>query len=182
MNLSQINPVAPMALDMDFKTHDKTTYPFNPVMKRPRCVKIVLNSGDRISGSTVTSAKYKINLPTDLIGKKLNMVVDSFIVNTTPSSVSNLSLYSYYIRILEHRNPYSYHSNTQTTTGMILTTTGTTYFNQSPRDVGGCTLVDSTLFDRVVTIDISSVHFDTTAASGVANAWTLSLSLWDDAE
>jgi hypothetical protein len=182
-NLPQINPVAPMALDTtDFKTHDKTKYPFTPVPKQPKCVKVILNSGDRIAGSTLQSARFRIPLPTAFQNKKLNLVVDSFIVSSSPNSVANLSLFPYYIRFIELRNPYSYNSMTGTTSGVILLTTGTSYFNNSPRDKGGMTIVDANMFDRHITVDFFSPHFDTSAAGGLANSWSLQLSCWDDVE
>jgi hypothetical protein len=177
-NLAQYAGTAPMALGQDdWKTHDKTTYPFNPVMKRPKCVKIILNSANRQAGSTLTSALFKVNLPTEFQSKNLNLVVDSFIVSTSPNAVANLSLFPYYLSIGEYRSPYSYSSATGTTTGAILLTTGTSFFNNSPRDSGGNTLVDSTIFDRSITIEITSPHFNTSAANGVANEWSLQLSL-----
>lgn len=183
VNISQVNSVAPMAQDLsDFKTHDKTTYPFTPVKKQPKCFKVILNSGDRQAGSTLQSARFKVNLPQTFQNRKLNLVVDSFIVASSPNSVSNLPLFPYYIRFIELRNPYSYNSMTQTTSGVILLTTGTSYFNQSPRDKGGMTIVDANLFDRQFTVDFFSPHFDTTAANGLSNAWSICLSLWDDVE
>jgi len=180
--ISQVNSVAPLAMEPDFKTHDKTKYPFNPVPKKPKCVKIILNSGDRQAGSPLQSAKFKINLPTDFHNKKLNLVVDSFIVSSAPNSVANLALYPYYIRFMELRNPYSYSSMTQTTSGVILLTTGTSYFNNSPRESCGMTVVDSNLFDNQITVDFHSPHFDTTAAGGISNTWSLVLSIFDDVE
>lgn len=182
-NISQVNSVSPMAMEQtNFVTHDKTSYPFKPVKKEPKCVKVILNSGDRQAGSTLQSARFKVNLPTAFQNRKLNLVVDSFIVSSAPNSVSSLSLYPYYIRFIELRNPYSYNSMTQTTSGVILLTTGTSYFNQSPRDSGGMTLVDAALFDRQFTLDFFSPHFDTTATNGLSNAWSICLSLWDDVE
>jgi hypothetical protein len=180
-NLPQVAPSAPMALNQDwFKTHDKTTYPFNPVQKRAKVVKIILNSGDRQAGSSLTSAKFKVNLPTEFQNKRLNLVVDTFVVATAPNSVSNLSLYPYYIRLIELRNPFSYYSASGTTSGMILLTTGTNFQNNSPRENGGTTLVDSTLFDRTNTVDFTSPHFDIAATNGLSNSWSIQLSLYDD--
>ena len=182
-NLSQVNPVAPMALDEGaFKTHDKTKYPFRPEGKRPKCVKVILNSGDRQAGSSLTSAKFKINLPTEFQNKRLNLVVDALIVATAPNSVSNLSLYPYFIRIPEYRNLHSYNSQTQTTSGMILLTTGTSYQCNYPRDVGGKTVFDPTLLDRPVTIEFYSPHFDVASTGGVSNAWSIQLSFFDDVQ
>jgi hypothetical protein len=181
-NISMVNPVAPMAQESDFMSHDKTSYPFKPVPKSPKCVKVILNSGDRQAGSTLQSARFKVNLPTTFLNRRLNLVVDSFIVSSAPNSVSNLALYPYYIRFIELRNPYSYSSMTQTTSGVILLTTGTSYFNQSPREKGGMTIVDKDFFDRQFTVDFHSPHFDTTAANGISNSWSLVLSLWSDEE
>lgn len=178
-NISSINPVAPMAMEAEFKTHHKTSYPFNAEPKRPKCVKVLLNSGDRQSG-TLTSAQFKINLPPNFQNKRLNLVVDSFVVSSAPNSVSNLSLYPYYIRILEYKNPYSYTSSTGNTSGKFLLTTGTSYFNNTPRDVGGNTVVDTTLFDRPITIDFWSPYFDVAGANGISNPWSIAISLWDD--
>lgn len=178
-NISQVNPVAPLAMEAEFKTHHKTSYPFNAEPKRPKCVKVMLNSGDRQSG-TLTSAQFKINLPTEFQNKRLNLVVDSFVVSSTPNSVTNLSLYPYYIRILEYRNPHSYTSSTGNTSGKILLTTGTSYFNNTPRDSGGSTVVNPRLFDGTITIDFWSPHFDTSATNGITNPWSIQLSLFDD--
>jgi hypothetical protein len=181
VNISQINPVAPMAMEQDFKVYEKTKYPFNPAPKQPKCVKVILNSGDRIAGSTLQSARFKVELPTTFQNKKLNLVVDSFVVASSPNSVSNLPLFPYYVRFIELRNPYSYNSMTSTTSGVILLTTGTSYFNQAPRDKGGMTLVDATLFDRQFTLDFFSPHFDITN-NGISNSWSICLSLFDDVE
>lgn len=182
-NLSQLDSVAPMAIGSEqFKTHDKIKYPFSPEPKRAKCVKVILNSSDRQAGSTLTSSKFKINLPTEFQNKRLNLIVDSFIVATAPNSVSNLSLYPYYIRINEYRNLYSYHSYTQTTTGMILLMTGTNYQNNSPRDIGGSCVFDTTILDRPITIELWSPHFNTSATNGVTNDWSLVLSFFDDVD
>jgi hypothetical protein len=180
-NLQQMNPVAPMAIGAeDFKTHEKTKYPFTPEPKRAKCVKVILNSTDRQAGSTLTSARFNISLPTEFQNKRLNLVVDSFIEGAAPNSVSNLFLYPYYIRINEYRNLHSYHSYTQTTSGMILLTSGIYYQNNSPRDVGGSCVFDTTLLDRPITIEFWSPHFNTATANGISNDWSLVLSLWDD--
>jgi hypothetical protein len=121
-----------------------------------------------------------VNLPTEFQSKKLNLVVDSFVVASSPNSVSNLSLFPYYIRILELHSPHSYYSASGTTSGMILLTTGTSYQNNSPRESGGVTLVDSTIFDRTITIDFTSPHFDVAATWGISNSWSIQLSLFDD--
>lgn len=179
-NISSINPVAPMALEAHFVTHEKQpSQPFKPESKRPKCVKVILNSGDRASGS-LTSALFNVKLPTSFQNKRLNLVVDSFVVSGSPNSVANMSLYPYYIRLAELRNPYSYSSMTSTTTGVILLTTGTTYFNNTPREAGGTTITDTTLFNRPITIELFSPHFDTSAVGGVSNPWSICLSLWDD--
>lgn len=179
-NISAVNPVAPMAMENDFKTHEKTSYPFKPEPKRPKCVKVILNSTDRQAGSTLTRAVFNVRLPVEFQNKQLNLVVDSFVVSSSPNSVSNLSLFPYFVRIAEYRNPYSYSSTSQTTSGRILLTTGTSYFNNTPRETGGNTVVSTDLFNRPITIDIFSPHFDTSATNGVANEWSIMLSLWDD--
>jgi hypothetical protein len=179
-NISLVNPVAPMAMENDFKTHEKTSYPFSPEPKRPKCVKVMLNSIDRQAGSSLTRAVFNVRLPTEFQNKQLNMVVDSFVVSSSPNSVSNLGLFPYFLRIVEYRNPFSYSSTSQTTSGRILLTTGTSYFNNTPREKGGNTVVDTTLFSRPLTFEIFSPHFDTAAANGVVNEWSVELSLWDD--
>jgi hypothetical protein len=180
-NIAQVNPVAPLAMEAEFKTHHKTTYPFNAEPKRAKCVKIMLNSNERQSGS-LTSAQFKVNLPTEFQNKRLNLVVDAFVVGSAPNSVSNLSLYPYWIRIAEVRNPFSYSSMTGTTSGIILLTTGASYFNNTPRESGGSTVISPTLFDRPITIEIFSPHFDTSTANGISNQWSIQLSLFDDLE
>lgn len=178
--ISQINPVAPMALEGHFTTHEKQNkLPFNPEPKRAKCVKIILNSGDRSSGS-LTSALFNIKLPEYFQNKRLNLVVDSFIVSSSPNSVANLSLFPYYVRLAEMRNPYSYSSTTSTTSGNILLTTGTSYFNNMSRETGGTTITDTTLFNRPITVEIFSPHFDTSAANGISNPWSIQISLFDD--
>lgn len=171
-----------MSMEADFKTHEKTKYPFSPEPKRPKCVKVILNSTDRQAGSDLTRAIFNVKIPTEFQNKQLNLVVDSFIVSSAPNNVSNLALYPYYVRIAEYRNPYSFSSTSQTTSGRILLTTGTTYFNNTPRENGGNTVVDPTLFTRPITIEIFSPHFNTSAVNGVANEWSICISLWDDVE
>ena len=178
--ISHINPVAPMALETNFKTHEKTSYPFSPEPKRPKCVKVILNSNDRQAGSLLTRAIFNVRLPTEFQNKQLNLVVDSFIVGSSPNSVSNLSLFPYFVRIAEYRNPYSYSSTSQTTSGRILLTTGTSYFNHTPRETGGSTITDPTLFTRPITIEVFSPHFDTAGVGGVSNEWSIQISLFDD--
>lgn len=177
-NISLIDPTAPLAQQNDFKTHEKTTYPFSPEKKRPKCVKIILNSTDRQVGSTLTRAVFNVKLPVEFQDKKLNLVVDTWIVSSSPNSVSNLSMFPYFVRIAEYRNPYSYSSTSQTTSGRILLTTGTTYFNNTPRDTGGFTVTDTSLFTRPITIEVFSPHFDTSAS--LANDWSIVISLFDD--
>jgi hypothetical protein len=181
-NISQVNPVAPMALDTDFMTMQKTSYPFTPTAKRPKCVKVILNSTDRQAGSTLTRAIFNVRIPTEFQNKQLNLVVDSFVVSSAPNSVSNLSLFPYFVRIAEYRNPYSYSSTSKTTSGRILLTTGTTYFNNTPHETGGSTITDPTLFARPITIELFSPHFDTALTNGVSNEWSIQLSLFDDVE
>jgi len=181
-NISQINPVAPMAMEADFKAMTKATYPFQPVQKRPKCVKVILNSTDRQAGSTLTRAVFNVKLPTEFQNKQLNLVVDSFVVSSSPNTVTNLGLFPYFVRIAEYRNPYSYSSTSQTTSGRILLTTGTTYFNNTPRETGGNTVVSTDMFYRPITIEIFSPHFDTSATGGVSNEWSIILSLFDDVE
>lgn len=179
-NLPQYVSSAPMAQQHDFVLHEKTKYPFNPEQKRPKCVKIMLNSGERASG-TLTSALFNIKLPASFQNTQLNLVVESFVVSSV-NGVANLLQYPYYIRIAEYRNPHSYSTATGNTTGKILLTTGTSYFNNTPRNIGGCLVADPTLFQRPITIEFWSPHFDTGGANGVSGPWSLVLSCWDDVD
>lgn len=176
------NNARPMVLEQNFKDHNKTKYPFEPeypkVRKVPRSFKILLNSQDRDAGS-LTAATFNVTLPDTFINKRLNLVVDGIVHNTSPNANANLDLYSYHIRIAELKNPYSYCSNCKNTSSSIALCQGKTWFNHSQRDLGGATLVDATLFQRPITIEIYSPHFTTSAAGGVVNDWSLSITAYD---
>ena len=183
--MHQALPSAPMALEQHrFKEKGNEKMPFKPeypaVREIPRCVKVILNSADRISGSTLTQPKWKVNLPTEFIGKKMNLVVDSLIIANSPNSQPNLSLFPYYLRFTDYRSPLSFSSNTGTTSGMILLTSGLTYHNNSPRDTGGVAIVDPNIFDRLLSLEFWSPHMD--MATSLLNAYSIQLSLYDAGE
>lgn len=151
--------------------------PFHAERPRPRCFKMLLNSTDRFAGSPLHAASFRVSLPRSFQNKRLNLVVDSFHVASAPNGTANLSLYPYYVRIAELRSPMTIGNG-----GEILLTSGSSYHNTSPRDVGGLTVTDRTLFDRPITVEMWSPYFDVGAPGGVANNWSIQLSVYDDVE
>lgn len=179
-NLSHYNPVAPMAIQENFKD-DAPKIPYSPDKpNKERCFKVILNSQDRLDSSILTQPKFKINLPDTFKSKRLNIVVDTLVHNTAPNVNTNLEAYSWSLSIREFRNPYSYNSSTGNTHGTILVAQTRNYQNNTPRDIGGMTLVDRNIFDRAINLEFTSPHFVVTGDSGLLNDYTIVMSIYDD--
>jgi hypothetical protein len=179
------NNARPMALEQNFKDHNKTSYPFHAefpaIKKTPRSFKVHLNSQDKDAG-TISAATFNVSLPDAFINKRLNIVVDAVCHSLAPNANGNLDIYPYYVRISELKNPYSYSSTMKGTTSAIALCQGKQWFSHQQRDIGGSTLVDWTLFQRPITIEFYSPHFTASAAGGVVNEWSLSMTVYDAAE
>jgi hypothetical protein len=81
MSISQRNPVAPMALNAEFKTHDKTKYPFKQTPHKPKYHRIVLRSTDKISGTNNDAVFSMEGLP-DLQGDGF-LIVDTVVASNS---------------------------------------------------------------------------------------------------
>jgi hypothetical protein len=161
------------------KTAYDPTYPKN--RKLGRCFKIYLNSADKLAGS-LTAAQFQITLPYGFNAQKLLLSVDSWMVQTTSNSVSNLAVYPTYISIQELTNPLSYYSGTKGACGILQVVGANNFQNNTSRTAATTTLVDRSLFMRPITIVIDSPHYTTSATGGVTNNWTMVLSLYDPGE
>lgn len=155
------------------------TYP--AIKKKQRTARIVLRGADRLSGS-LSSAQFYVQLPDTFISKRLKVVVESFLVATAPLSSTNLETYPYCINIRELKNPYSYESTNKGTHGIIACLQTRNFQNASTSSTACSTLVDRDVFQRPITIDISSTYFDVTAANGLSNGWTLVLAIVDEGD
>lgn len=173
----------PMEISQNFTQMEKSTTPFAPafpaIEKKERTARVVLNSGDRLSGS-LTSAQFYVQLPTNFLSPRLKVVIESFLESTAPNSSVNLEAYPYMVSIRELRNPYSWESTQKGTHGIILVAQTRNFQNASTTSTASSTLVDRQLFQRPITIDITSPHFDVTTTGGVTNSWSLVLGIVDD--
>jgi hypothetical protein len=150
--------------------------------KVPRALKIVLNSANREAGSPLHAAVFNVRLPinADFNADRMIMVVESLVHAVVPNNNTNIDIFPTHVSIREFRNPYSWESSTQGPHGIIAVTGSRNFQNSSQKDLGGATLVDRRLFDRPITIDFTSPLYNTSAANGVTNDYTLVLSLWDE--
>jgi hypothetical protein len=179
------DPNLPLGVGIEpFLTGHRSGPPrFRDMRKEPRAIKVVLDSASTRRG-TLTAAEFDVRLPIndDFRSDKVIVVVESIVHATGPQNNANVDAYPTYVSIHELRNPYSWDSRTNAPHGIIAVTGSRNYQNSSQKDLGGATLVDRTLFDRPVTLRFTSPHYDTTAAGGVSNNWTVVLSLWDAGE
>lgn len=151
------------------------------IRKKPRAFKILLNSYDR-EGGTLQAPVFRVNLPDTFIAKRLYLSVDTLVHATLPASNTNVDLYPTMVTIRELRNPYSWSSTSKQPHG-VLQVTGTRNFqNAQPRDESSCTVVDRTLFDRPITVELTSAYYNVTGTNGIANDWSVMLSVWDAGE
>jgi hypothetical protein len=180
IGLPHLSPSAPLALDMTdvlFQRKNNEKLKFEDERKKPRCFKIILNSSDRLDNSTLTKARFKIDLPTQFYSKKLNVMVDSLLHATTPNTNTALESNPWFLSIDEFRNPFSWYSATKNSHGMLLACQQRSYQSSTPPDEGSATLVDGNIFGTPIHLSFSSPHFDITTS--VTNPWTVVLSIWD---
>ena len=173
----------PMALHENFSEMDKKMPPFSPaypiIQKKERTFKVILNSADRLSGG-ITNSQFYVQLPDTFLSKKLKIIVESFLVATSPNSSTNLDAYPYMVSIRELRNPYSWESTGKNTHGTILVAQTRNFQNSSSTSTACSTMCDRTLFMRPITIDITSGYFTVTSANGLTNDYSLVLSIVDE--
>lgn len=182
-SLLEAQPALPFTPGMESfeSSFQRRAFAAKDMRKVPRAIKIVLNSANRENNSSLTSAVFNVRLPinADFNADRLIMVVESLVHATGPNNNTNLEQFPTHVSIAEFRNPYSWDSSTKGPHGIIAVTGSRNYQNSSQKDLGGATLVDRRLFDRPICVTFTSPNYDTTAANGVTNNWTLVLSLWD---
>jgi len=182
-NLSQVNPVAPMAQGQEnFKTHDKTTYSFLPehpkVKKTPRSFKIVLCSLDKIGGG-LTNPQFLITLPPDFYGKHLNVCVESVLLFPGMEDGD----YTCFLSMKGIGNTLSYYSKTKNTHDIVAVWKGRTYYNHSPRNEGGATITNTNIFQNPITFEFTSPDAgEELMELIVANDYVITLTLYDAGE
>jgi hypothetical protein len=155
----------------------KPDYP--AIKKKPRAFKLFLSSTNRLSGSTLTSAVFNVNLPQNFHAKRLYLRPDTVVIAASPNAITNVTNYPTVVSIREFRNPDSWSSVNGLPHGVVCMTGGRAFANAGITIEQGATIVDSTLFDRPITIDVNSPLYDTTAANGVANEWVMLFTLYD---
>ncbi|DAC81546.1 TPA_asm: hypothetical protein [Coelastrella green algae MELD virus] len=150
---------------------------FPAVQKQPRCFKLILNGADRMPGSSLTEAQFRITLPDQFLADRLNLTVEACLHCTAPNENCALEQYPYSIALQGLMNPYSYVSNVTGPSGVIAVAQTRTFVNSAQKDLGGATLVDRRFFEQPITVRLDSRYCDITAA--VTIPWTLVLNLWD---
>lgn len=145
----------------------KPEYP--TVRKVPRVFRAVFNGSDRDSG-TLVSATFNVRLPYQFHSKKLLISVESFVYKDGSASVGKIN--PTFIGIAELRNPLSWYSGTKNTTG-ILQLIGSTEFQNAPYKEDGYTCVDSSLFDKPITIELTS------NGTALAADWSCVIAIYD---
>lgn len=153
-NLPQVNPVAPMAVQsqQDFVAHQKTTYPFKETPPVPTFYKLVLQAGDRISGS-VTEANFFVNLPNPL-PKNAVLCVKDFIPLYASNTTEENKNYLVYLPQLLAKNSYQTVNNGATD---LLFVGKNAYNNHVYGGSAGVPIVDSHFFtNKQITIKVAS--------------------------
>lgn len=167
-NISQINSVAPMAVQsqQDFSTHQKTSFPFTETQAIPKFYKIVLQAADRVAGD-ITNATFNVNLPNPL-PKNAVLCVKDFVFFATST-------------ILEYKKPYvvrmpqllaenSYQSDTNSSSD-ILFVGKEAYCNQVVAGTAGVPIQNPYFFNnRQITIKVDTL-------TDIVN-WTLVLIIY----
>lgn len=159
--------------------------PASNVRRRPRAFRLTLHSTHRTANSTLQAATFNVRLPAEFTqqrGSRIGLLVESFVMASLPNTFSNLDAYPWQIGIRELSAPYNFSTPSVQAGGTLTTTVGRAYLTHSSRDhTNAVTCMDPTLFDRPVTITLSSPYFDTAAVNGVNNEWTLTLIVYDNA-
>ena len=161
--------------------------PSSNVARRPRPFRLTLHSSHRINGSSLQAAQFLIRLPAEVSrhsGARLAISLESVIVNTGPNPQTNLSAGAYTVSIRELANPLSWVSGpSEGPNGILACLTGTSFYTAAPRDWSSAVCsVDPSIFSRPITVEFKSPFYDTAAANGLANEWTVTLVCWDDGE
>lgn len=168
--LSDINPVAPAAINAEFKTHDKTSYPFKRTRDFPKYHKLILRSTDKQSG-TNESATFNIKLP-NTFSRDAVLVPESFFMENEDSSALATVPYSVHLRQLMQPNSYS--SATGNATDVLFTTAGYSYINSAQTSSWGIPILNGGFFNNnMLTIYFSSTYSNFTHT----NDWTLTLAV-----
>ena len=153
-NLPQINSVAPMSLasQNDFVAHNKTSYPFSNTAPIPVFHKIVLQAGDRVSGS-VTEANFHINLPNPLPNNAVLCVKD-FVPLYATNTVEENKNYLVYLPQLLAKNSYQTLGNGATD---LLFVGKNSYNNPVYAGSAGVPITDTSFFtNKQITIKVAS--------------------------
>lgn len=153
------------------------------VRKRPRAIRVMLNSADRIGG-TLQAPQFKLHLPSAFDAKRVYVTMVRFMMAQEPNTYANVELYPTFVGIRELRDPNSWSSMTGQPHG-ILGFIGTSHQlsnNFMPSGEFGAAVADRGMFDRPITVELTSSYYDVTAADGVSNDWSIELSIWDNGE
>ena len=160
--------------------------PPSNVQKRPRAFRLTLHSIHRAAGSTLQAATFNVRLPAEFTqqrGSRIALLVETFVMASTPNPTGSAEAFPYQIGIRELSSPYSFQTPSTQAGGVLATVVGRAVNTAAPRDHSNAvTCNDPTLFDRPVTITFMSPYFDTAAAGGISNEWSLSLVVYDDAQ
>lgn len=152
------------------------------VRKRPRAIRVILNSADR-EGGTLQAPQFKLHLPSAFDAKRVYVTMVRFMMAEEPNTYANVNQYPTFIGIRELMDPWSWSSSSGQPHG-ILCLIGTNFQMNNPNPAGeaGAAVADRTMFDRPITVELTSSYYDVTAADGVSNEWSIELSIWDAGE
>lgn len=154
-NLPQVNSVAPMSLasQNDFVAHQKgSSYPFKETPPIPVFHKVVLQAGDRVSGS-VTEAKFNIRIPNPL-PKNTILCVKDFVPLYATNTVEENKNYLVYLPQLLAKNSYQTLDNNATD---LLFVGKNSYNNPVYAGSAGVPITDTNFFNnKQITIKVSS--------------------------
>lgn len=153
-NISQINPVAPMALSSvnDFVAHQKTSYKFNPTPPIPTFFQICLKGTERVSGDE-KNANFFVKLDKPLPQNAVLCVKD-FIVSYAEDTLDYDKNYVVTLPQLLGKN--SYMSLTNGASNFLCAGYGA-YHNDVSAGTAGVTITDANFFNNnYITINIKS--------------------------
>ena len=167
-NLSQFIPSAPMAQQENFKTHEKTSYPFKQSPDFPKFYKVVLRSNDKISG-TNDNAVFNITLPNDFKEHAVCCVESLYL----KGSGTDIATTPYSCHIRELITPNSYQSSNGLASDVILSNVGYSYKNNVAVGSAGVPILNASFFNaRTV-----NVYFTSPSAITIGD-WILTLVLY----
>lgn len=113
----------------------------------PQFYKIVLRSKDKIAG-TNRDAQFRVSM-SDRLHAPAVMMVESFCLQDEDSPTENLLTQAVEMRLRGIPQPRTYDSSTQSTSDLLCSFVGYTYYNQSPSaDGAGIAITDPNLLQN----------------------------------